>query len=259
MHAVAGEPGLEFLIRGQGNRAYVAGYHAHVRHAADQNRAGAIVKRFEAKAGSGPGHESAVVPPIEAHPGVFLPGLVLNVRGLVEVLVVIDAENSRGRRRIGSRSGGLRGEEARRHARHHHERGQTVEVGHRAAKRESRNLGAVPLDGESDRGVAENAEIVGVVRVLPDVFAVQHEILPEGLLQTGVEFIAKSGRDGIGGASGTSEQRVQNVIGAADAGKHQIFVKGRFQSARIGHAKNGVAGLDVVSDAQARLRLSRGG
>ena len=47
-----------------------------------------------------------------------------------------------------------------------------------------------PLDGKSDRRVAQHAEVVGLVRVFPDVLAIQHEVFSEGLLETGVEFIA---------------------------------------------------------------------
>ena len=39
------------------------------------------------------GHQAAVVAPVEAEPRPVLPGLVLQVRGLVEVLVVVDAEH----------------------------------------------------------------------------------------------------------------------------------------------------------------------
>ena len=50
----------------------------------------------------------------------------------------------------------------------------------------------MPLDGKRDRSVAENAEVVAVVRVFPDVLAIEHEVLAEGLLEAGMEFIAKA-------------------------------------------------------------------
>ena len=124
---------------------------------------------------------------------------------------------------------------------------------------ESRDLGAVPLDRESDRRVTEDAEIVGVMGVLPDVFAVENKILPEGLLQAGMKFVAKAGRDGVRRTCVHPQERVQNVIGTPDAGEHQIFVKGRFESSRVGDAKHGVGPLNVVGDAQARLCLAGGG
>ena len=55
------------------------------------------------------------------------------------------------------------------------------------------NFGIVPLDREGDRSIAEHAEVVAVVRVFPDVFAIEHDVLAEGLLKPGMEFIAKAG------------------------------------------------------------------
>src|SRR5437016_2460283 len=40
------------------------------------------------------GHQSAVVPPIDANPRPTLPRLVLQVGGLVELLVVVNSENA---------------------------------------------------------------------------------------------------------------------------------------------------------------------
>ena len=134
-----------------------------------------------------------------------------------------------------------------------------MEIRDGTANCESRDLGPVPLDRESDRRVTKNAEIVGVVGVLPDIFAVENKKLPEGLLQAGMKFVAKAGRDRICRASRACKQRVQDVVGAADAGEHQIFVKGRLESSRVGDAKNGVGPLNIVGDAQARLRLAGGG
>ena len=47
---------------------------------------------------------------------------------------------------------------------------------------------------------AEHAEIVGAVRVLPDVFGVDHQISSERLLQAGVEFVAPAGTERRGQA-----------------------------------------------------------
>ena len=65
-----------------------------------------------------------------------------------------------------------------------------MKIRHAHAARVSRNLGAVPFDREGDRRCAQHAEVVGVVRVLPDVLAGEDKILSEGLLDPGVEFIA---------------------------------------------------------------------
>src|ERR1700732_695187 len=71
-----------------------------------------------------------------------------------------------------------------------------------------------------------------------------------------MKFIAKAGLDRICSACRASEERVQDIIRAPDAGEHQIFVKGRFESSRVGDAKNGVGPLNIVGESQTRLRLA---
>ncbi len=51
----------------------------------------------------------------------------------------------------------------------------------------------MPLNGEGDRSVAKNAEVVTIVRVLPDVLSGKNNVLAEGLLDAGVKLIAKAG------------------------------------------------------------------
>ena len=97
------------------------------------------------------------------------------------------------RRRCTPSPPSLRREEARSHAGHDDQRAEAVIHGHAGAQCPSRNLRVVPFDREGDRRVAEDAEVVGGVGVLPDVFAVDHQELSEGLLQTGMKFIAIAG------------------------------------------------------------------
>ena len=68
-----------------------------------------------------------------------------------------------------------------------------MDVGEIHARRKARDFGVVPLDGKRDRSIAEHAEVVAVVRVFPDVLAVENDVLPERLLESGMEFIAKAG------------------------------------------------------------------
>src|SRR5580693_1143546 len=86
----------------------------------------------------GTGHQAAVIPPVEADPRSVLPGLVLDVSGLVKLFVVVDAEHLVDARRRAD-STNLRGEETRRHAGHDDERRQAVEVRHAAADGITRN------------------------------------------------------------------------------------------------------------------------
>ena len=60
------------------------------------------------------------------------------------------------------------------------------------------DLGVVPVDGEGDGCVAEDAEVEGVVGVLPDVFAAEDGPLAEGLLEAGVELVADTGVERAG-------------------------------------------------------------
>src|SRR5271165_4158249 len=94
----------------------------------------------------------------------------------------------------------------------------------------------VPFDRISDRRAAEDAEIVGPVRVLPDVLAVHHQILAKSLLEAGVELIARAGSQWNGKARIALEGRheiIDNRVVASLAGQNQVLVKGRLQDAGI--------------------------
>ena len=110
MDATAEDPPCELLIRRQiGNIHYSVSSIWSI---------GAI---FAACAGHGTGNQTAVITPVEAEPRGLLRRLVLQVSGLIEKLVVVNAEYAdRARRRADT--GDLRAEEARRHAGHHHKR-----------------------------------------------------------------------------------------------------------------------------------------
>jgi len=172
VEAPAEEPCLELLVGSQAGHIDV-GIHS----VADGNSAG---------------DQAAVIPPIEANPGPLLPGLVLQVSGLVELLVVVDTEHaiSALASRRDANSAQLRLEETRGHARHDNKRSKAVELRNGGAKRVAGNFGVVPFHREEDRSAAENAEVVAVVCVLPDVFGIHDQVLPERLLETRVKFIA---------------------------------------------------------------------
>ena len=75
------------------------------------------------------------------------------------------------------------------------------------ATRVSGNFCVMPFNWESDRGIAEHAEIVTVVRVLRNPLPGKDQVLAESLLQASVEFIAKAGTQGSARQTGTGEQR----------------------------------------------------
>ena len=121
------------------------------------------------------------------------------------------------------------------------------------------NLRIVPVDGEGNWRVAEDAEVESVVRVLPDVFAADDDALAECLFQACVKFVAEARLLGRRDTGRAIEQRRQDGAGAAGTRQHQVFVEGRLKGAGIGDAQHGRAGLDVVGNSQPGLGLPGSG
>ena len=120
-------------------------------------------------------------------------------------------------------------------------------------------LRPLPFHRKRDRSVAQDAEVVAVVRVLPDVLARENEITSESLLNASVELIAKARIERRYTWHRTAKKRIQHSIRAPGAGEHQIFVEGSFQQSRVGDAEYGIRLLDVVRDSEARLNFLMGG
>src|SRR5579863_2118337 len=99
------------------------------------------------------------------------------------------------------------------------------------------HFGIVPGNRKSDGSVKQHVEIVGVVRVLPEVVRVDDEPLAHALLESGVEVVSVAGPDGAG-------YRPKNVLlqatRAAGAGQQQVFVKWGFEGARVGRPQHRV-------------------
>ena len=111
------------------------------------------------------GNEAAVIPPVEANPWTTLPRLILQMRSLIELLVVIDAEHRATLSDRDAKTAHLRRKIACSHAGHHNERRQAVKVRHTCADREPGNFGIVPNNGKRDRRVAQHTEFECIVRV----------------------------------------------------------------------------------------------
>src|SRR2546423_1209779 len=116
------------------------------------------------------------------------------MRRLVVLLIVIDAKHRAALANRHAESADLGWEIAGCHAGHDYECGKSMEVRHVNAKQPSWNFGIMPIDRKSDGCIAKNAEVVGVVRVLPYVLAIDKQVLAECLLQSGMELIPKSCR-----------------------------------------------------------------
>src|SRR5579859_4418149 len=104
----------------------------------------------------------------------------------------------------------------------------------------SRNLRPLPFHRKCDRRIAENAEVITIVGVLPNVFAGEYEIASKCLLDSRMKLVApaRSQRCRLTRFK-APKKRVQHCVATPDSGKHQVFVKWRFQYARIRNAQYG--------------------
>src|SRR5215467_11278801 len=105
---------------------------------------------------------------------------------------------------------------------------ESMMVRHVNAHRGSINLGIFPRNGEEDRCVAECAEIIRIVRVLPQIVRVDHYKSPKSLLKAGIELVAlpRTNRRLKAIASNHVEDyRVRRP----QARQNQVFIERRFQ------------------------------
>src|ERR1035437_10175427 len=244
--AAAEESGLKLLVGSQ------------VGDVDDGARAIGSIVAIASGAGHRAGDKAAIVTPVEAEPRTLFPGLILQVGRLVEMLVVIDAEHSTSGRGPGANAADLRSVEAGRNTRHDDEGGEAVEVGHAGANRISGDFGAGPFDGIKDGRCAEDAEIVSLMRIFPDVLAVDHQKASKGLGEAGMELIAMAGAQrhvGHTWPGGGRLKRVDHRIVTSDAGQYQVLVEGTLHGAGVGNSQQGAGRLEVVCNANARLGL----
>src|SRR5579864_1455143 len=123
----------------------------------------------------------------------------------------------------------------------------------------SRNLRPLPFHRKCDRRIAENAEVITIVGVLPNVFAGEYEIPSKCLLDSRMKLVAPawSQRRRLTRFK-APKKRVQHRVAAPDTGKHQVFVEGCFQHTRIRNPQYGVGLLYVVGDPKAWLGFPMG-
>ena len=116
----------------------------------------------------------------------------MEVRLLVELLIVIDAERQASLSDGCSGARNLRREEPRGHGRHHAIAADAVKFRNFDVQSVAGDFRVMPIDRKGDGRVAEHAEVEGVVRVLPDVFAADYDALAESLLEAGMKLIAEA-------------------------------------------------------------------
>jgi len=212
--------------------------------------AGQVHRNSSVRHRHGASDQSVVIPPVEGNPWPILFRLILQVCCLLELLVVIDAECAF-RREVRAQPAHLRIEEAGVYPAHYHERCQAVKVRNARANGKPADFGPVPGDRERDGSIEKHAEVESIVRVFPQVIAVNDQVPPESLLEPGVKLIALPRTNGarLAQDAGKDAGRI------SETSNHQVFVKWSLHDPSVGHAKNGVGGFDVVSDAQPRLYL----
>src|SRR5579859_4478113 len=113
----------------------------------------------------------------------------------------------------------------------------------------------MPVDRKGNWRIAQDTEVEGVMRVLPDVVAAEDQVFAKGLLEAGVKLVAEARLQRAGHSRAAIQEWIQHRIQTTCAGKDQILVERRLQSSRIRNAKHRAAGLDLVRHTDARLGL----
>src|ERR1041385_6847732 len=218
-NTVAGQSSLELLIGSEAapRKVHVAASSIRDRHSAR--------------------HESAVIAPVEANPRPGFPRLVLQVRRLVELFVVVDAERediiSASSRRDGASSAKLGVIEMRGNTREDEQSRESMDVRHAQASGNTGNFGIVPFNWECEGSAPKYAKVICIMGVFPNILAREDQITPQGLLQAYVEFIAPAWAERSRSRRRTNQQRIQHRVGTSRAGKHKILVEWGFEYARI--------------------------
>src|SRR5215472_17525811 len=73
------------------------------------------------------------------------------------------------------------------------QRRKPVKIGQADAYRRPVNLRVLPCNRKEDRCVAKGAEVVRIVRVLPQVVRIHDDELSKSLLESGIKLVALAG------------------------------------------------------------------
>ena len=103
--------------------------------------------------------------------------LILNLRGLLELLIVVDAKDTRGQIRVEKQSAGLWREETRARMTGHHESSKSLVVRQVNTQRGPIKLRLLPRNWKGDRRVQEHIEVVCIVGALIEIVGIDHDVL----------------------------------------------------------------------------------
>src|SRR5260221_4272336 len=112
------------------------------------------------------GHQAAVKSPVETNPGQIFVRLILNVRGLVESLVVVNTENL-SPIDSGAQPADLGRKITRADVSKHYQRREPMKIGQAHTHGRPVNFRIFPRNAEKYRRCAERGEVVRIMRVLP--------------------------------------------------------------------------------------------
>ncbi len=84
---------------------------------------------------------------------------------------------------------------------------EALEIRRAQPARDAVQFGVVPGNRERNRRIEQQVEIVSVVGILPEIVAVEEEVLSDPLLQSGIELIALAGLNRHAGF------RTENILG----------------------------------------------
>ena len=151
-------------------------------------------------------HQSAIVTPGEDGVGTLLVK-VAKIRGLLEGLVVIDAEGARGQRGVEDQPSHLGPKVPRARVAQHGVSGKAFEGRRAEANAESVDLAFPPQGRKDNRRAEEGIEIGAAAAELPEIFPVHHPIAAEGLLESRIKLIAPLRNNGTLPESSKSRAR----------------------------------------------------
>src|SRR5260370_22543462 len=121
--------------------------------------------------------------------------LIWKLCGLLKGLIVVDAEHLPASHR-GAQASGLRREVSCPTVCENGEGSQAVIIGQVHARGRSIDLRTLPRDREEDGSVAERAEVIRVVCILPQIVGIHDQVFSKSLLKSRIELVALAGANG---------------------------------------------------------------
>ncbi len=205
-------------------------------------------------------HQAAFILPRKAQPRIVvvkpldLREPILDVRGLLKFLVVIDAESTDVQRRVENQAADLRAEKSRAGVPHSGICRETVPARHVHSHGSAVDFGFSPLNRKSNGRIEKRVKVKIIVSKFPEVPGGDHKVSAEGLLKAGVKLIPAARHERVLSESANAIRR--QAARSGGAGKQQILIIGRIKQPRIACANDGVGRQDGVRNTDSGLKLT---